>query len=380
MADPPLQLANPTTQPSEERLEDGIGLCLSGGGYRAMLFHVGSLWRLHEAGLLGQVARISSVSGGSITSAALAVAWTDLQADKSRETFVMRFVDRVRALAGHTVDVGAVLGGVLLPGSVADRVARAYRSYICGHATLQDLPDRPRFIFNATSVQTGALWRFSKPYMGDYRVGRIMAPTLDLATAIAASSAFPPVLSPVTIDFAADQKWDTAGTDVTEPEFRAQAVLADGGVYDNVGLETVWKRYRTVLVSDAGAKIAPNAHPHDDWALGSMRIFDLVDNQVRSLRKRQLISSYLAPADSVDHRLGAYWSIRSHIVDFARPSLSADPKRTDELATLPTRLAAVDAAAQERLINWGYAVCDAAIRTHVNSDLPKGSFPYAGGV
>ena len=157
MADPPLQLANPTTQPSEERLEDGIGLCLSGGGYRAMLFHVGSLWRLHEAGLLGQVARISSVSGGSITSAALAVAWTDLQADKSRETFVMRFVDRVRALAGHTVDVGAVLGGVLLPGSVADRVARAYRSYICGHATLQDLPDRPRFVFNATSVQTGAL-------------------------------------------------------------------------------------------------------------------------------------------------------------------------------------------------------------------------------
>src|SRR5262245_28221555 len=45
----------------------GIALCLSGGGYRAMLFHLGALWRLNEAGLLSQLKRISSVSGGSIT-------------------------------------------------------------------------------------------------------------------------------------------------------------------------------------------------------------------------------------------------------------------------------------------------------------------------
>ena len=41
--------------------EAGIGLCLSGGGYRAMLFHVGALWRLYDAGVLGTVKRISSV-------------------------------------------------------------------------------------------------------------------------------------------------------------------------------------------------------------------------------------------------------------------------------------------------------------------------------
>jgi hypothetical protein len=34
--------------------EAGIGLCLSGGGYRAMLFHVGGLWRLYESGMLKQ--------------------------------------------------------------------------------------------------------------------------------------------------------------------------------------------------------------------------------------------------------------------------------------------------------------------------------------
>lgn len=59
---------------AEEQVEPGIGLSLSGGGYRAMLFHVGSLWRLNEAGLLSQLQRISSISGGSITAGQLALA------------------------------------------------------------------------------------------------------------------------------------------------------------------------------------------------------------------------------------------------------------------------------------------------------------------
>ena len=50
----------------------GLGLCLSGGGYRASLFHLGSLRRLHELGILQNTATISSVSGGSIISAHLA--------------------------------------------------------------------------------------------------------------------------------------------------------------------------------------------------------------------------------------------------------------------------------------------------------------------
>ena len=33
-------------------LAPGIALCLSGGGYRAMVFHLGALWRLNELGLL----------------------------------------------------------------------------------------------------------------------------------------------------------------------------------------------------------------------------------------------------------------------------------------------------------------------------------------
>ena len=56
------------TRSKHKELEDSVALCLSGGGYRAMLFHLGALWRLNELGYLKKLARISSVSGGSITS------------------------------------------------------------------------------------------------------------------------------------------------------------------------------------------------------------------------------------------------------------------------------------------------------------------------
>src|SRR5690348_7652855 len=50
----------------------GIGLSLSGGGFRASLFHLGALRRLNELGILHQLDSISSVSGGSIINAFLA--------------------------------------------------------------------------------------------------------------------------------------------------------------------------------------------------------------------------------------------------------------------------------------------------------------------
>jgi NTE family protein len=67
--------------PAEEPLgglTDGIALCLSGGGFRAMLYHAGALIRLNEFGLLGRISRVSSVSGGSITAGQLAFAWKEL--------------------------------------------------------------------------------------------------------------------------------------------------------------------------------------------------------------------------------------------------------------------------------------------------------------
>ena len=149
-------------------LEDAPALCLSGGGYRAMLFHLGALWYLGERGYLPRLARVSSVSGGSITAAVLGLAWDGLAFDAGgvATAFRARVVEPLRRLAGRSIDVAAIAGGILSSDSVGEKLAKAYRKHLFGGATLQGLPDRPRFVINATNVQSGALFRFSKPYIG----------------------------------------------------------------------------------------------------------------------------------------------------------------------------------------------------------------------
>src|SRR6185369_9148895 len=99
---------------------------------------------------------------------------------------------------------GSIIKGILMPRrSISEEVIEAYRDHLFGNATLQDLPANdkgPRFIINATNVQTKVRWRFIRPYMGDYRVGLIKNPTTELAVAVAASSAFPPFLSPAQLE------------------------------------------------------------------------------------------------------------------------------------------------------------------------------------
>lgn len=364
----------PQSKGSEKKLEDGMALCLSGGGYRAMVFHVGVLWRLYEAGLLKDIKRISSVSGGSITAGVLALAWPKLSFDPAKTTtdFVPNVVWPLREMAETTIDSGSVISGALLPGTISDKITNHYRKVLFGDATLQGLPDEPRFVINATNVQSGALWRFSKPYMRDWRVGEVKNPTVSLARAVAASSAFPPVLSPCKLELDDDDFTPGSGVDLQRPPFTTDVVLSDGGVYDNLGLETCYKRYRTILVSDAGGQMPPEEHPKEDWAQHSYRVLNLIDNQVRSLRKRLLIEAFRR-----GDRKGAYWGIRSNIADFElEKSLPCPFERTMALAQIATRLRRMSDGQQDRLINWGYAVTDAALRKHVDPSLPVGRFPY----
>lgn len=102
--------------------EQGTALCLSGGGFRAMLFHVGALWRLNELGWLPRLKRISSVSGGSITSALLGLRWHALGfgASGTATQFGTQIVEPLRAFAKETVDVWSVVIG-LPKDTVVDR-------------------------------------------------------------------------------------------------------------------------------------------------------------------------------------------------------------------------------------------------------------------
>jgi NTE family protein len=192
------------------------------------------------------------------------------------------------------------------------------------------------------------------------------------------------VLSPSELDIE-QTVVNTPGADLHKEPYTKQAILSDGGVYDNLGLETITKRYTTLLVSDAGQKIAPDPDPHRDWARHSLRVLDIVGNQVRSLRKRHLIDSY----QRKDHN-GTYWGIRT---SFADHKLTDDPLKCSTrnpvpLAEIPTRLEAMPRNVQDRLMNWGYAICDAALPGHLDAalqtklsvkiDLPT-NFPFEGG-
>jgi NTE family protein len=314
--------------------------------------------------------------------------WNDLEFDAGVAKRFDTVVSKVRQISETTIDVGAVIDGILFPGTISEHVAEAYDDVLYKGATLRDLPDdskgaAPRFVFNATNVQSTVLWRFSRPYMGDYRVGLVRDPNVPLCKVVAASSAFPPILSPMSLEI--DQPVvATEGADLSRPPFTKVAVLSDGGVYDNLGLETV-KSFATLLVSDAGQKIAPEEEPHHDWGRHAIRILNTVDNQVRSLRKRQLIESYKRG----DHT-GTYWGIRTNFADYG---LAEDPldclhRNPTPLAEIPTRLERMPRAQHDKLVNWGYAVCDAALRAHISGNLqaklgvkitaPRG-FPFPGG-
>ncbi len=378
--DLPLTTEALTSEAGEGKLEDQLALCLSGGGYRAMLFHLGTLWYLNDAGYLPKLDRVSSVSGGSITAGVLATRWKQLQFDAAGRAanFGDAVVVPLRKMAGTTIDAGSVIGGIFTPGtSVSDRIIKSYKKVLFGESTLQDIADRPRFVINATNVQTGSLFRFSKPYIADYRIGRIMNPTTSVAAAVAASSAFPPILSPARLDFQHGQ-WTELNQECGRPPFTTKIVLTDGGVYDNMGIETAWKRCKRVLISDGGGKYQPEENPKSDWAQHALRINSTIDNQVRSLRKRQVVSAFVDPNDA---HSGTYWGMWTKPSDYPVVALPIDDDTALELAKTPTRLAEMPLATQNRIINFGYGMAERAIRSYFDTGAFKpAAFPCPGGV
>jgi NTE family protein len=356
----------------------GPGLALSGGGFRATLFNLGALWRLNDAGWLRKLAIVTSVSGGSITSGVLGFKWNRLTFDASgvATNFAVEVVAPVQHFCTLSIDVTAGLEGLVnVFDSIPGRVAAKYRDELFGDATLQDLPDpatEPRFVFYATSLQSGASVRMSRKYLADYRVGLIPNPTLPLATAVGASSAFPPVLSPVVVDLDPELWQNQEGADLyPQVEFRKRLYLTDGGVYDNMGLESIWDRCKLVLVSDAGAPFSPEAAPERAWPNQVARVLEIATEQTRRLRRSWLVGDFVD-----ERRHGAYWGIATRIDAYGVDALAKDGAGTEALQHIRTRLNPFTASEQARLINWGYALADAAMRSRIDTTLSKGALPY----
>lgn len=348
---------------SEPR-ESGIGLALSGGGFRAVLFHCGALLRLNQLGVLAGVKRISSVSGGSIVAGVLATRWAQLTfAGPYIKDLGAKVIAPLAEFASKTIDVSVIVEGAINPLRTAgEELVQAYRNQLGLGVRLKDLPDKgPRFVFNATNYASGVSFRFSKPYCGDYRIGLMRDFDFDVALAAGCSSAFPPVLASIAIDTRAEAYEKVPGATLFENvDFRKRLHLADGGVYDNLGLETVWGRYETVLVSDGGKPFEFEANSGLHLAGQLSRIREIGLNQALALRKRWFLH---ALDEKTVH--GTYWGIDTSVADYKLvDSIPVRPQTSHALSQIRTRLDRFSEEEQDHLINWGYAVCDAAVRKH----------------
>lgn len=345
-------------------LRPGIALGLSGGGFRATLFHIGTLIRLNELGYLARLDRISAVSGGSITAGTLACRWNALKAGGFAAADLERMVTLpLRAFCARNIDARAIAEGTISPwNSISDVLTREYDE-LFEHTRLPALPDSPRTIFNTTNLQTGRDFRISKKYMADYRVGQIDDPDLSVGKAVAASSAFPPVLSPCVIEVDPASWKNVAGTDLfNDPRYKHTLTLTDGGAYDNLGLEPI-DTYETVLVSDAGAPFGMQDRAKTDPVGQLSRALDIATDQARGLRSRYLIELGKLRGQKI-----AYWGIDTQYDKYpAANKIPCDPNKTEGLKDIRTRLNAFDPAEQETLINWGYALCDAAVRSFIET-------------
>lgn len=353
----------------EPRPPSGVGLCLSGGGYRAMLFHLGSLLRLNEAGWLPKLTHVASVSGGSITAGVLGQRWNDLDFVGGVATNLRDVViDPILEFAGRTVDVPAVLLGVWT-GNVAGRVAGAYDRHLFGGATLQDLPsDGPRFTILATDLSNGVSTQFSRASISNYKSTdaykgyTVKNPTTRLADAVAASSAFPPFFTPFKLDLPSGRR----------------VLLTDGGVYDNLGLEPVLKNVGTIFVSDGGGPFEITAKPPTDWLFGTVRVLLTIQSKVGDLRRLQVVKALVKK-----QRAGSFWAVDTDPAGLTRLASTLPVSRADAtaLALSPTRLAHFAPELRHRLANWGYAVADACLRAYVDPNLPEpAGFPLPDGV
>jgi len=361
------------------RKGEGIALCLSGGGFRAMLFHSGSLWRLNELGFLPKIGLVSSVSGGSIISGVLATHWPHLTFDKYgiATNLFDEVILPIRSFAEKTKDVICLVKGLLniKAGGVALSIANLYEKNLFGKITLQDIPDFPRFVFNATNLQSGVRWRFSKDVAGDFRVGYIPNPQIKIADAVAASSAFPPYFSPAIFYFDEGQVSSPGKlSDLHFEPYTRTVFLTDGGVYDNLGLQASERDHKTIFVSDGGQKLNPISNPNRDWFSILLRSIFIIDSQVSGIRRANFITDLQRK-----EKEGVYWGIKTNMAEYnLSDALPCPFEKTQKLAEIGTRLKAMDCISQEKLINWGYAITDAAIRRYY-PQIPRmisPKFPY----
>jgi predicted acylesterase/phospholipase RssA len=290
-----------------------VGLALSGGGFRATLFHLGVVRALRDAGVLKDVTHVCSVSGGSILAAHLVLHWEDYLGDgfdaRSREILDFcsydvrnRILRRYPNLFVRWVASKIVPFGLVDVRGPTDLLQDGYRR-LYGEATLEQLrgtPDQPRPALHilTTNVTTGTLCSFGADgFVSEAAVGtgrtardwaRIPAATPSLCFAVAASSAFPGMFSPLRLTAEELGKYDA-------PLQPPEQFITDGGVYDNLGVRkflndpAALDRLDHVFVSNASLELRVGAgRDYVGMVKTAMRASDLLGHRVHQLESASM--------------------------------------------------------------------------------------------
>src|SRR5712692_1249236 len=340
--------------PSEAKIPNSVGLSLSGGGFRATLFHLGALRRLNEFGILPKLTTVSSVSGGSILNGFLA---TRLAAAITNgiANFDGSVSNPVREFCSLDIRRWLALE-VVIPGRHnSSGLAKQYDQHLTSGKLLKDIPGTPIHVFCATDLAYGVNWVFKKQQCGDYQAGFQATPTDWLvSTAVAASSCFPPVFKP--LNFNLDPTKLTGGKIPPSPQRDKcirEMTFSDGGVYDNLGLEPIWKDHEIGLSSDGGALFPIGGDTGFLWEID--RFVSIPENQALVLRKRWLISNFIA-----EQLKGTYWGIGSTAYDYGIQQGYSDDLAKNFIAAVPRGLWRFVHAEASVLENHGYWLADAA--------------------
>jgi NTE family protein len=379
---------------SKQKLK--IGLTLSGGGIRAAVFHLGVLRRLATENLLESITQISTVSGGSLVAAAI-ISRAAMRWPTSKEFLEQIYPSLHRLLTSTDLYSLKAIGwsGLFRFNFKLVYHRAAVLAQLLGDrwglkGYLHELPEVPSLWINATCLETGKNWRFSKREMGDWRFGRHFRPPFLLAEAAAASAAVPYAIGALSLSLPT-LGWYQTDPATRQPIRRREAPpsivrLWDGGVYENLGLEFLYKPgvpltgCDFLICSDASGPLTPTkqriVRSLARGQLSSPRLFDISSDQIRSLRSRMLLRDIEnRTIKGVLIRMGN--SVRDIDIKSGRRQHESiyDQFQNDEEASLallhPTDLKAVTETAFNNIARHGYEVTDATLATYAPSELPN---------
>ncbi|MGN6300010.1 MAG: patatin-like phospholipase family protein [Angustibacter sp.] len=362
------------------RARTGTGLCLSGGGYRAALLHLGALRRLDELGVLAQVRTVSGVSGGSLAAAMLAHPALDWSRDDGRVGgFDEHVAGGLRALTARNVRTPALLSR-LLPWRWFDADAGVEGlSRQLARQTPFDQPldvDRrtgPRVVVSATDLVFGVdwveqtAWGDAPARVGSYRAGYAApAPGWRLGDACATSCAEPPFFAPRRVARELARRLSGGHREIETLEEHRRLLrrlqLVDGGVYDNLGLEPVWKSHREVLVSDGGGVFRAASQRTVVGRLA--RSLEILGRSGSNTRLRWLHAAFAR-----DVLGGCTWGVDDVVADLdgLHDAVGYPIEVVELVARVRTDLDAFSVGEQQVLERHGYLVADRAVRRHAPS-------------